>query len=29
VLGDLRINQLTEMRFQAFVRALLIRAHQA
>ena len=28
VLGDLRLDQLAEMRLQAFVRALLILAHQ-
>jgi hypothetical protein len=29
VFPDLRLDQLPEMRFQAFVRPLLIRAHQA
>jgi len=29
VLLDLRINELREMRFEAFVRSFLIRTHQA
>jgi hypothetical protein len=29
MLGDLRFDQFAEMRFQAFVRALLIGSHQA